>query len=341
MPSPTNNDPRLGKIPQPLVDPLLPGFPLRLRHCGDYSQEFLRSSHKTVENPPLYANNSNRMDAHFSQQQISGINHYFSKIADGSFDEDDIRLLLLHLREYLRSRKGSTSDDEKILIELGDFIAHGTRDKGMLHKRIVEVMQRFSSPNCWDSHILSIFDSDEVISVFKKTLLSSGVLMPSTDVKAAFATHHLDLTLCLMTMLDGVIFSIPFSRHKLVNALGQNLPINVRVEMEFAFLSSHQEVRLAALIPMMDRGGVRPQCILRCTVPNADKIHESVGKRVYSSHGYCSAIKCIRDNGELKITAINPAIKPVDFYKIVIDHGYDTHPLATNIPVTVLGQISP
>ena len=37
----------------------------------------------------------------FSQQQIIGINYYYSKLVDSTFDEDDVRLLLIHLREFL------------------------------------------------------------------------------------------------------------------------------------------------------------------------------------------------------------------------------------------------
>jgi uncharacterized membrane-anchored protein YjiN (DUF445 family) len=49
-------------------------------------------------------------------------------INGGTFDEDDIKLLLIEIRDYLQG--------ESILREVCDFIAHPKRNKGICHRRI-------------------------------------------------------------------------------------------------------------------------------------------------------------------------------------------------------------
>ncbi len=56
------------------------------------------------------------------------LKHRLEKINSGSFDEDDIKLLLIEIRDYLQS--------ESILREVCDFIAHPKRNRGICHKRI-------------------------------------------------------------------------------------------------------------------------------------------------------------------------------------------------------------
>jgi hypothetical protein len=69
----------------------------------------------------------------FSQQQIIGLNHHYFRIAEGSFDEDNIRLILIHLREFLQNpdNKGAKGRANATLLkELGDGIAHSVRTEG-------------------------------------------------------------------------------------------------------------------------------------------------------------------------------------------------------------------
>jgi hypothetical protein len=50
----------------------------------------------------------------------------FERVRLDSFDESDIKALLIDIREYIR--------DQTLLRELADFIAHPKRDKGICHK---------------------------------------------------------------------------------------------------------------------------------------------------------------------------------------------------------------
>ena len=56
------------------------------------------------------------------------LNNSFKKLENNSFDENDIRLLLIEIRELL--------DNESFLKEVCHFIAHPDRDKGICHSRI-------------------------------------------------------------------------------------------------------------------------------------------------------------------------------------------------------------
>ena len=83
----------------------------------------------------------------FSQQQIIGINYHYAKLLDGSFDEDNIRLLLIHLREFLRNPSNKSAKglvNAKLLRELGDSVAHTVRTDGEIRDRIVELVRRYA-----------------------------------------------------------------------------------------------------------------------------------------------------------------------------------------------------
>ncbi|MCG8409961.1 MAG: hypothetical protein MI739_01615 [Bacteroidales bacterium] len=50
------------------------------------------------------------------------------KIENGTFDEDDVKLLLIEIREKLKG--------ETFLREVCHFVAHSDRDKGICHKKV-------------------------------------------------------------------------------------------------------------------------------------------------------------------------------------------------------------
>ena len=56
------------------------------------------------------------------------LNKKFEKIESRTFDEDDIKLMLIEIRDYLKK--------ETFLREICDFIAHPSRNKGICHNRI-------------------------------------------------------------------------------------------------------------------------------------------------------------------------------------------------------------
>jgi hypothetical protein len=59
---------------------------------------------------------------------IASLNRSLQKIAADQFDEYDIKMLLIDVREYLR--------EETFLREVADFVAHPQRERGICHKAI-------------------------------------------------------------------------------------------------------------------------------------------------------------------------------------------------------------
>jgi hypothetical protein len=85
----------------------------------------------------------NQMIYKFSPQQIIGINHHYSTITKGSFNEDNVRLLLINLREFLQNSDNKNARglvNANLLRELGDSVAHTVRTKGEIYGKI-EVVQ--------------------------------------------------------------------------------------------------------------------------------------------------------------------------------------------------------
>jgi len=62
------------------------------------------------------------------QKIDSKIIQRISKIESGTFDEDDVKLLLIEIREKLKG--------ETFLKEICHFVAHSDRDKGICHKKV-------------------------------------------------------------------------------------------------------------------------------------------------------------------------------------------------------------
>jgi hypothetical protein len=144
----------------------------------------------------------------FSQQQIIGINYYYSKIAEGTFDEDDIRLLLIRLREFLRNEDNKDARSRQNagrLMEIGDSIAHTIRDTLMrngqirpsiIHQRLAELVQTLASADgCadWNSIPFTLFSLDEIVEVFKNTLIDTGILYDAKNVSEVFRRESGDV----------------------------------------------------------------------------------------------------------------------------------------------------
>lgn len=59
---------------------------------------------------------------------VASLNRSIQRIADDQFDEYDIKMLLIDVREFLR--------EESFLREVADFVAHPQRERGICHKAI-------------------------------------------------------------------------------------------------------------------------------------------------------------------------------------------------------------
>ncbi|MES2762276.1 MAG: hypothetical protein V4677_08715 [Bacteroidota bacterium] len=63
-----------------------------------------------------------------SEKQVNSIKRIFNKLEAESFDENDIKILLIDIREFLK--------EETFLREIADFIAHPERNKGLCHQAV-------------------------------------------------------------------------------------------------------------------------------------------------------------------------------------------------------------
>lgn len=96
-------------------------------------------------------------DYWYSENTARSVRRLTQKIADGNFIEDDIKALVLDLREFARNKhtayKNEIKDQSKIIsleenkefyslyggfLDLADFVAHPNKNQGTLHDKMVE-----------------------------------------------------------------------------------------------------------------------------------------------------------------------------------------------------------
>lgn len=273
----------------------------------------------------------------FSQQQIIGINYYYSKLVDSTFDEDDVRLLLIHLREFLvnddnKSARGR--HNASLLREMGDSIAHTIRgNQSEMHRRIAPLLQK---PD-WNSIPFTLFDLDEIIEAFRKILTDTGVLYDAKNVGEVFKRESGDLKICLMSMLNGMLFKVHYpgisDDFYVADEAGQDF-VSVRTELDLGQVKSLHQLRLNAWIPW--RGAKYGQCVLCYELPDCEKIELAALKRTASNEGYCEPIKAMRRNGHLMLATVPTRASTVEVYKVFRASSYDTHPISKSIPLTKL-----
>jgi hypothetical protein len=119
----------------------------------------------------------------FSYQQIAGINYYFSTIADSTFGEDEIRLLLIHLREFLLNQDNDviSTPNTGILREIGHSIAHTVRDRGVICDRITELVQKLGNANRnlrWAEVAFELFNADKILDGLRNVLTTVRLFTP-------------------------------------------------------------------------------------------------------------------------------------------------------------------
>lgn len=72
-----------------------------------------------------------------STKERKSISAFLDKFKSNTFDESDIKLFLIEIREYLK--------EETFLRELSDFIAHGTRNQGLCFTAVLSRHMRMYS----------------------------------------------------------------------------------------------------------------------------------------------------------------------------------------------------
>lgn len=275
----------------------------------------------------------------FSQQQIIGINYYYSKIVDCTFNEDDVRLLLIHLREFLLNSDNVNArgrHNASILMELGNSVAHTIRHKYELHGRISKLLQNLANAGAdWSGIRFALLEPTDMLSAFRDNLLETGVLYRPKGIEDVFERSSLDLMICLMSLLHGMLFKIEYpgiSKDFYVDDEAGKHFVHVRTELDLDYVTSLRELRLKALIPLYG-GGKFSQWIVCCGLPNFDKVEAAALKRTGSNEGFCEPIKALRVAGKLMITTIPTGASAVEIYKVFRAFSYDTHPISKGIPL--------
>ncbi len=252
----------------------------------------------------------------FSQQQIYGINYYYSRVLDGSFDEDDVRLLLIHLREFLQEnyrKKKRELPEVTTLLDAGDAVAHTVRTSGLLHakiKELVKAAQRDDFDMTTVPHPL--LDIDAIVRALELSLVRSEVIYDAETIRDTFATRSLDLQIALMSLLNGVLLKIKYDTirddfHFLRPEDKQDGAVYIRLDLDLDHSASLRQIRITAPIPLRLPAGNFGACILLCELPDKSRVEDSALQRTHSAHGYCEAVKALRINDRLVITAVQPS----------------------------------
>ncbi len=271
----------------------------------------------------------------FSYQQIAGINYYFSTIADSTFGEDEIRLLLIHLREFLLNEDNDviSTPNTRILREVGHSIAHTVRDRGVICDRITELVQKLGSANRnlrWSEVAFELFNTDEILDGLRNVLTTSTIIYAPDQIEPAFESNRLDLKVCLLSMLDGLLFKVtyPGSSHDFrILQPAKDHSICVRTELDMENVPSIGELRLNAHLPIRG-GGKFHQCILRCDVPKQGKVERAALERIGSLQGYCQSVKAVRRGDQLVISKIEPCGDPLLVFDVLQATTYDMNPVS-------------
>ena len=277
----------------------------------------------------------------FSQQQIHGINYFYSKLREDSFDEDDVRLLLIHLREFLNARYGKKNQppyEIALLLEAGDSVAHTVRHRGLVHARIKEILQAAQSEGFdLGSVPHPLFDIGAIVKALQSVVASTGIIYNPATVPETFQLRRLDLQICLMSMLNGMLFKIRYPTIRddfyFLDTQDRHPAVHVRFELDLRNATSLREIRITALIPLY-KGGNFGACVLICPVAESAKISSTALIRTGSNQGYCEPIKALRDNGQLRIIAVPQSVSSIAIYDVLRTKAYDTSPISTGIELT-------
>lgn len=141
-------------------------------------------------------------------------------IRTARFDETHIKLLLIDLRELARYFATRPKMEENIVftkanknfIDVCDFIAHASRNQGVMERMVREQVQRFHAlpdaatvQDALDIPIYGVLRSDALVtSMAGIAYLALGATDRdrSADFLSAFATNSTEIELCIMSLLQ-------------------------------------------------------------------------------------------------------------------------------------------
>ncbi len=279
------------------------------------------------------------MSHKFSQQQIISINYYYSKIVEGTFDEDDVRLLLIALREFIRNTDNKLMPKHQgamLLCDIGDSLAHTIRNQSELHRRIRDLVMKMAAPGMdkWRELTFSLLDFADLLSALANILREANVLYNINNVESIFARNSEDLRICLVSMLHGLLFKIKYPGLPSDFYLGSDAEcVYVKTEVDLSHVTSIRQLRLNASIPV-HAGGWWQQCVLCCELEHPEKVSPSALNRTGSKEGYLEPVKALRREGRLTLTTISTDVPTMDIYHKFCAASYDTHPLSKGTLLT-------
>lgn len=129
------------------------------------------------------------------KKEISAI---IKRILVGNYQHNDIKLLLIAVRDHTKNQ---------IIRELGDFVAHPKRTKGLLHARIFRYYDQFTTALQSGSSTLNVeppITEDIIVSNLINVLLD---LFPSHEVYINRLGEQANgIQISVMCMLQGASF---------------------------------------------------------------------------------------------------------------------------------------
>ena len=125
-------------------------------------------------------------------KEASLVRHYYEKLASLSFDEKDIYTLMILIRE-------SSRDQEPVLWELANFVAHRERDRGEFWTVLSKTKAFFNADGIKLGDIFEVkpvFDDQEIKDAFNSLLGRMG--FPSLSDQLANG-----ILLCIISLLHA------------------------------------------------------------------------------------------------------------------------------------------
>lgn len=140
----------------------------------------------------------------YDRKALNLVAHHSSRIRENVFDETDVALLLILLRNW--------THPHSVLGEFAGFIAHRVRNKGAFHRRLMEIWQRIDreGDQAASEHDLYAFEpiySPGQIGSELDAVLNNLGLEPIPE------RLYSDITLCVMSLVQDTVFQqdgVPF-----------------------------------------------------------------------------------------------------------------------------------
>ena len=198
---------------------------------------------------------------------IHRIKKFQQRYIESVFDQDDVYILLVDLREFC-------AHNERHIRELGDYLAHPERDRGLTFRELQNVYEEVV--NNFNQLWITTKDLPQLPIIFKETtifkeldVIFERIGLPLKEIKNCFNDQRaIDFSLCLLGLLCSAKIKIGGSACKLNLALGTrkrnlalyaDLPIKVNnkvMTLHWPIFQSSSLVHLDSLKQVSPSGGI-------------------------------------------------------------------------------------